>query len=186
MRPTLSILICSLLSRKNKLANLDAQLKSIEHAELYKTDVEVLYNVDKGEKPVGLKRNELLHAACGRYCAFVDDDDGVDKNYSRLILDAIKKGGEPDCIGIIGHMIHNGERVGVFKHSIHYAGWYTGSDGIYYRTPNHLNPVRTEIAKGIGFPSQSKFGEDHNYSIRIKKYLKTEKVVDEPIYYYNV
>ena len=61
--------------------------------------------------------------------------------------------------------------------------WYTGSDNIFYRTPNHLNPIKRSIAKNVKFP-EINFSEDKIYSDKIYRMIKTEEFITEPIYYY--
>jgi glycosyltransferase involved in cell wall biosynthesis len=172
----LSILICNLFSRNELLCRL---LKILE---LQKTDaVEILIASDNGEISIGKKRNTLLDKATGEYISFVDDDDLVSENYVSSILNAIESYNHPDCIGICGiYKGFTGDEL--FYHSIRYAGWYNSPDG-YFRPPNHLNPIKTAIARKIRFIDRS-FGEDRIYSDRIRPLLKTEGAIDHPIYTY--
>ena len=62
----LSILICSIEERNQKLQRLLALL-----AKQATPDVEVLTSIDNKKKSVGQKRNELLDRARGQYVAFV-------------------------------------------------------------------------------------------------------------------
>lgn len=182
----LSICICTVPSRRAQLDRL------LDH--LYRQasrEVEIL--VDSGEGEIGAKRQRLLERALGHYVAFVDDDDWVSHDYVRRIVDAICASDyQADCVALWGAMTANGERPAKFHHSIEHDGWYTDNRGVYCRTPNHLNPVRRELALKVGFPSKS-HGEDHEYARRLKSLLKTEvrasapykaAVVDAPLYYY--
>ena len=54
----------------------------------------------------------------------------------------------------------------------------------YYRNPNHLNPVKIEIAKKVMFPEVN-FREDYDYSMRMLPHLKTEEYITGPIYTYQ-
>jgi len=173
--PQLSILICHLISRAEQLAALRAKLDSQNDGR-----VEILVAGDNGEITVGAKRNDLLFRAAGDYVAFVDDDDDVSDDYIPAILKAVET--KPDCAGIEGILKSNLGNA-IFRHSIQFQGWYTGEDG-FYRTPNHLNPVRRAIAQSIGFPAQS-FGEDQLYSDALRRRLRTEVYIDHPIYFYN-
>ena len=58
------------------------------------------------------------------------------------------------------------------------------SGGIYYRTPNHISPVKRELALQAGFPEIA-FGEDHEYSKRLLPLLKTETIIKENLYHYD-
>lgn len=172
----LSILICHLFSREKELGRLLTRLKILSCGK----PVEVLYIGDNGEMSIGKKRNELLFKAIGKYVAFIDDDDDVSDDYIDSILKAIEEG--PDCVGIEGMLCMPQGNL-LFKHSIEYQGWYTGEDA-FYRTPNHLNPVKREIATEVLFPEINN-GEDRIYSDTMKRLLKTEVYIDHPIYFYK-
>lgn len=175
----LSILICHLNERKEQIETLTRMLGKQGAGK----PVEVLIDGDGGEKSISQKRNDLILRANGEYVAFVDDDDTVADTYIDDILAAVKTS-HPDVIGIEGIIKIRGEKF-LFRHSIEFQCWYTGSDGVFYRTPNHLNPIRREIALRVGFPPQCSFGEDKIYSDRILKHTKTEQCIDHPIYFYD-
>ena len=63
--------------------------------------------------------------------------------------------------------------------------WMENMDGFrYVRSIYHKTPVKREIVLKCMFPNQS-FGEDYQYSMRLKPYLKKEIYIDEFLYYYN-
>lgn len=171
----LSILICHLPERHRFLSALMSVLGP------QKTDsVEILVDSAGREVTVGTKRNNLVSKAQGEYCCFIDDDDTVSADYVASILRALEK--KPDCVGIEGMIrVEGADRL--FKHSSEFAGWYTAIDA-FYRTPNHLNPIKTEIVRKVKFKA-AYFGEDQDFSTRVRKYLKTEVYIDHPIYFYN-
>jgi len=149
-------------------------------------DVEIITISDDGSKSIGQKRNEAIQQSSGEYICFVDDDDIVSSDYVSKILDALKT--NPDCVGI--HLLHfnDGNLAGFTYHSLKYNKWFEERDmttGLmrYYRNPNHLNPVKRELALQTPFPEVD-WGEDRDYSQRILKLLNTEEYVTEPIYYY--
>jgi glycosyltransferase involved in cell wall biosynthesis len=150
-------------------------------------DVEVIICTDKGKATTGEKRNQLLRAAQGDYIAFVDDDDLVAPNYVDLILDAIQT--NPDVVGMNLIMTVNGKKAERSYHSLDYKTWFDVPDPtfpghrVYFRNPNHLNPVKREIALAVGFPDITE-AEDKAYSKGIQPLLKTEVKIDQPIYYY--
>jgi hypothetical protein len=55
---------------------------------------------------------------------------------------------------------------------------------VYYRCPNHLNPIKREIALQVMFPELSR-GEDRDFSMRVKRLLKKEEYIDGIIYFYK-
>jgi hypothetical protein len=177
IEPILSILICSLQERHEKLQNLlkilDSQIKN--------KNVEVKICVDNGEFSIPQKRNRLLNSSMGEYICFIDDDDMISNTYIDQILNSLVN--KPDCVGIRGCYFYNGTYKKDFVHSIRYKEW--GENDIYERTPNHLNPIKREYIFAIGgFTESLRSGEDVDFSKRIYKYLKTEIMVEIPIYQY--
>lgn len=130
---------------------------------------------------VGKKRNDLLNMAHGEYIVFVDSDDHVVPNYVRLILQAITT--NPDCVGISGFMTTNSGNGRQWHISKDYETWHE-KEGVYYRTPNHISPVRRELALQAGFP-EIQYGEDRVYSERLYPLLKKEVKIKQPLYHYD-
>jgi glycosyltransferase involved in cell wall biosynthesis len=178
MNKILSILTCTLHKRNyifKKLCDaLEEQIKFLHQ-------VELLANLDSGKKTIGQKRNELLCAAKGEYVAFVDDDDFISTDYISSILTAINYK-KPDCCGIEGKIFLNKKLNKKFVHSIKYQNW-SEENNIYYRCPNHLNPIKKKLALAVGFKNLNS-GEDHDFSERIKPLLKTEVYINKCLYFY--
>ncbi len=138
---------------------------------------------------IGEKRNRLLEMADGEYTAFVDDDDEVSNTYIDLILAAIKSN-RPDVIGMIGEVrmtlksgrVHRRVR---FYHTIRNSTYFDSPRG-FERPPNHLNPMKREIALRHRCDEKN-FGDDTDWAMDIVKAgdLKTEVFIDKPIYFYN-
>lgn len=183
----LNILICSLNNRARQLT----ELLNILNLQVTGLPVDILIEKDDGQMSIGAKRNLLLSKSTRRYCAFIDDDDLVSNNYVAKILEAIEqgvrdKGTHVDCIGMCGYLIENSKRAWQFRHSITVGRWCKDKKlKILYRTPNHLNPVRTILAKRVWFP-EINWAEDKDYSDRLKPLLKTEVFIEEPIYFYQM
>lgn len=180
----LSILICSLESRRDSLRilldNLFSQMID---------EVQILIDVDNGQKTTGQKRNDLLSSAKGKYIVYIDDDDNVSDDYIQLILEAIKF--DCDVVGIHLLMTTNNNPDSECRtyHSIKYKTWYDSPDPdrkgrkMYFRCPNHLNPVKRELAIQARFPDEN-IGEDKDYSHNLYPLLDTERYIEKPIYYY--
>lgn len=203
----LSILICHLKSRPSLLERLMArlfpQIKEPEalwvppefntYNESGKTvetrrcvsfgNVEILVESDERETTTGEKRNHLLLRASGDYICFVDDDDLVPVDYCKKILAAINSTNpRPDVIGFEGTLIRKGQPNRRFIHSMKHSTWFE-KDNVYYRCPNHLNPVKRELALQVMFPDKT-IGEDHDYSKKLYPLLKTEVYVVGSMYEY--
>lgn len=175
---TLSILIATIPSRLDKLDNLmsclNPQWDRLHELVEVIIDPVISYNI-------GTKRNKLLQKAQGDYIVFIDDDDHVSLNYVKLILEAAET--SPDCIGISGIITTNGAKQKQWHISKDYGRWFE-RNGIYYRTPNHISPVKRELALKAGFP-EIQFGEDAEYSKRLLPFLKSEVKIKGNIYHYD-
>ncbi len=172
----LSILVTTLRRRRKLLERLTQRLTP-----QLRDDVELVIALDNGELPVGEKRNALLDKARGEYVAFVDDDDLVADDYVARVLEAVAAG--PDCVGLEGEITLDGGPPQRFVHSIVYDRWFE-ANGTYYRCPNHVNPVKREIAVEVRFPLTD-VGEDHEYSQGLRTRLRTEVFVPWPLYFYE-
>jgi glycosyltransferase involved in cell wall biosynthesis len=177
--PKLSILICHLPERENYLKLLLGRLQP----QTIEVPVEIITaSHPRGEVSIGCKRNILVNESKGEYVCFVDDDDLVSGNYVPNILRSIKT--KPDCVGITGKYLVKEKPEWSFRHSITVENWCKDkSRRIYFRSPNHLNPIKRELVVKCPFPD-IQFGEDRNFSDQIKPLLKTEVFVETPIYYY--
>jgi glycosyltransferase involved in cell wall biosynthesis len=132
---------------------------------------------------IGAKRNVMLQAATGDYICFIDDDDRIADNYIELVMAGIAT--NPDCCSLNGIITTNGKNPKPFKHSIDYKEFYE-QDGVYYRCPNHLNTVKTELARQCPFPDWDR-SEDSNYAfqLRDKRLLKVEYKIESVLYFYD-
>ena len=178
INPVFSILICTIESRKEQLDRLIAFLQP-----QLTPQVEILINSDAGTKTVGQKRNELVDdcSPSSKFCAYIDDDDEVSPLYVSEILVAIKD--TPDCVGIEGIVNFDGNYRGTLIHSLKAGKWRTEGERAF-RTPNHLNPIRTDLVKLVRF-REINAGEDSDFCFRILPHLKKEVHIPEPIYTYN-
>lgn len=174
----LSILICSLSSR----AHLLKRLTDILDKQVDGVNSQYLVDIDQGQLKIADKRNKLLSAATGEYVCFIDDDDLVPDYYVSEILKAIA--GKPDVVGFNGYMTTNGTKKELFAISTAYQGWFV-KDNIHYRCPNHLSPVKREIALKVRFEKGKQSGEDAIYSMALLPLLNTEVFIDKDMYHYD-
>lgn len=142
--------------------------------------VEVIID-DSMDYNIGVKRQLLLDKANGEYIVYIDDDDQISKEYIDKILEAAKSGA--DCMAITGLITTNGLYPKKWYISKKYGKWFERNK-IYYRTPNHISPVKRSIAIQAGFPPISQ-GEDAEYSSRILPLLNTEVRINGNLYFYQ-
>ncbi len=180
----LSLLIPTIQRDAKLLPNLLSQIDS--QAKLYPNEVEVVIDTSEQDS-VGAKRNRLLQDAKGEYMAFIDSDDEIADNYIDLIMKAVDA--KPDCVSLKGIITTDGKNPLVFEHSLKYDAWKTNevSNPIrYFRFPNHLNTIKTSIAKQIKF-AEKNHGEDFEWSTELhySGLLNTEYYIDQVIYFYK-
>lgn len=177
----LSVLIPSLTSRAESFLKLYDEI----NRQVGDLPVQILSKSDNGEMSIGEKRNWLLERAKGEYVAFFDDDDLPSRTYVSSIMEGIEKG--VDCVSLRGVITWDGDNPEIFEHSIRYAEWKTNDTGFpkYERCVNHLNAIKSSIAKQFKFP-EINFGEDRAWSEAIKAsgLIKTEHYVDRVLYHY--
>lgn len=177
----LSILIPTITGRENLLERLLNLIS--EQRQWTELGVEIVIEKDNRQKSIGEKRNLLLSKATGEYSVFIDDDDIIPDYYLKEIETAIKE--NPDTIGFKGSYSENGIQKKEFIHSITNHE-YSETMYYFYRPPNHLNPIKTSIAKQFRFPHKNLF-EDTDWAMQIQKsgLLKTEVFIDKIMYNYN-
>ena len=159
----LSLLIPTLPSRRQCLARLLENLYGqVDSASLHDR-VEILTYLDNGEVTVGAKRNALMAQARGMFVAFIDDDDVVDDEYVQLVCAVIETHPDIDCIGFVGELHWAGVGVEPTIYSLAYGEWKDVGEIVGYcvrmRPPQHINPMRREIAVLFPFPEVS-YAED--------------------------
>lgn len=173
--PKLSILIPTIAKHKAMFDKLVEML--LKQSAQY--SCEILY--DESPACVGAKRQHLLESAKGDYVVYFDSDDEPSDNYISSIFSALTS--LPDVVSICGIITTNGGNSRDWKISKDYGSWYERNN-VYYRTPNHLCPVRRELALKAGFPNIT-FGEDKAYSDRLLPLIKTEVIIPHSIYHYK-
>lgn len=178
MEIKLSILICTTSARSEVIKPLIESLTKQIYP--FRDQVELLFNGHETDN-VGKKRNDLLSRAKGEWQVSIDSDDSISEHYILLIMAALVY--NPDCVGINGVITTNGINERKWFISKSYPHWFERNK-VYYRTPNHICPIRTSIALKAGFP-EIPHGEDHEFSKRVKPLIKSERIIDLPLYSYN-
>jgi hypothetical protein len=85
---------------------------------------------------------------------------------------------------LTGIITFDGQNPKRFEHALKYVE-YAEVNGVYVRPPNHLNPIKRNLAIQFQFPCQD-FGEDADWAMKVCRsgVLKTEVVISVPYYYY--
>jgi len=144
-------------------------------------DTEILVLTDNRRRTIGQKRNDLLALAQGDYVCFVDDDDAVAEDYVAALTAGIRTGA--DAITFDVSVSLNGSQPFPQVFSKDFPKRRNLHD-VWERWPNHLCPVRTDLARKVGFPAW-RVGEDADYAERLRPLLKTEHHIDRTLYHYN-
>ena len=142
---------------------------------------EILVLTDNRRRTIGQKRNDLLAMAQGDYVCFVDDDDTVSDDYMASLPAGIATGA--DCITFDVAVSLNGSQPFPMTFSKDFPE-RRNLPGVWERWPNHLCPVKAELARTVGFPDW-RVGEDADYAERLRPLLKTEHRIDRVLYHYD-
>ena len=181
----LSILIPTLPNRVILFERLRSKLISQAKANNLQDHIEILSNADESIS-IGNKRNLLLKESKGLYVCFIDDDDDIADYYIEELSKVVKS--DKDCASLKGIMTWDGERPEIFEHSIKYKSYKNNlknQEVIYERYPNHLNCIKSSIAKQIAFTDKN-FSEDTDYADMLfaSGLIKNEFTIEKILYYY--
>ena len=211
--PKLSILIAALDSRRATGEPLMREIYRQIWALPDPSQVELHVALDQKRRTVGAKRQMLLERARGEYICFIDDDDRIADDYVASILSALQPHtlptnapaprrvvdvrpahptplSGPDCVVFQGEFRQDGGPMQIFDFDLKYQVYHNPPGGPYQRTPNHLCPVRRDLALRVGFKDQN-CSEDSDYSRRLRPLLRTQAVcydsvsVKKTLYYYD-
>ena len=178
-----SVLIPTIPGREEKLRNLITSIQEKVARICPELRLEVCVAFDNRETSVGMKRQQLLTQAKGKYLSFVDDDDHITDEYVED-LKACFDGGY--------HVMRLRGRIDpyTFTHSLENTITTTMARGeVFLRPPNHLNPMMSDVAKFIHFKDAIR-GEDLEWTIRMSKtgFLTSEYTSDDSRihYIYNI
>ena len=177
--PKLSILVCTLTSRKHFF---DSLYKKINRQ--LTPEVQFIPYCDSGQLTIGAKREILKQTATGDYIVYIDDDDRISRYYVRNVLEALKS--NPDTVGIRGFQTTDLTDLKYFECSMQYGEkqWNETHNNLVVKPTNHINPVKRKLALQCPFPDLY-YGEDKFYSQALKPLLNTEGIADGWLYWYD-
>lgn len=180
-QPRLSICIASLGRR---VAMLEALLTELASQDRF-GECEVLIDLDSGARLLADKRERMKLAAAGTYVCSIDDDDLVSHSYLPAILGALDGAPGVDCVLIRGKCLDGHEfdyRLGGRD------GEWTQFPKTVWHTPNHLCPVRAELARRVPFQRLTR-GEDLAWGKELAPLLVTSAragAAGEVLYLYQL
>lgn len=178
----LSICIPSLTSRSALLDRLLACLRSQPRS----SEVEIISDVDEGQRTTGAKRNQLVARSCGDYVVHIDDDDLVAPNYIPAILEAIERHPGVDAVVLRGRRRSTTGEIAVFDYGVNHVEGRT-VDSVLWRKISHLCPVRRDLAARVFYPDLT-LGEDLQWAETISPFINTFARAggsSEVLYYYE-
>lgn len=189
-----SILMLSIPERIESMKNAVAHLQEQANATGQAKAVEILVLLDNRSKSISEKRNDLLRMARGRYVAFLDDDDAVNREYISSILKAIDEN-DVDCISFNQWCSIDGEPMDVEfgmgnPHGQLWRDEY-GLLGNIKRPPYHMCVWRKSIAQSEEFKpiygSNGQSSEDIDWLMRLYPKVQTEHHIHDALhgYIYN-
>jgi len=149
-------------------------------------DFEIIFCGDDKEMSIGQKRNILYREASAEYCWQIDDDDWIHPNAIELIVKYLQS--KPDCVTFEEKCLINGKEYRS-NHSLNYEDWNgDGStileDGFHFqRTPFYKDVIKNTIARNLKL-EHIRYGEDHEWSRRLKPHLRNEVHLKTQIYEY--
>lgn len=190
-----SVLMLSIPSRIESMSAAVKHLQEQADATGQGESVEILVLLDNRSKSISEKRNDLLRMARGRYVAFLDDDDAINKDYISSILKAIDEN-DVDCITFNQWCSIDGEPMDVeFGIGNPHGQLWRDEDGFLgniKRPPYHMCVWKRSIAQSeafkplIGANGQS-YGEDIDWLMRLYPKVQTEHHIQDQLhgYIYN-
>ena len=183
-RIDLSVLICSTNTRATTFGRaiqeqVWTQLDALPQH--YRDRIEILMLTDNKQMMLGHKRNAMVDIAQGRYVQFIDDDDRIEPDMFREILDATDS--DADVITFLVSVSLNGEPPKICRYSKDFAQDRNTRVG-YERLPNHICVVKRELARKVSYPNVA-YGEDSGYAKLLHPLLTTEHHIGKVLYHYD-
>jgi hypothetical protein len=186
----LSILIPSIPERREKLtALLDVlygQLSRLNRNHPSLGSVEILVDDSvkflDGGLSIGGKRDLLKQRAGGKYLCFLDDDDTVMPNYLETLVRLCNEGQD---IVTFRALVKNDYYCGIIDMDLTTQNnTEVSPHGITPRTPWHICPVKSEIAKSEPF-TELNHNEDWDWMNRVLKRVHSQSHSDMILTQYN-
>ena len=187
----LSILIPSIPDRRNQLTSLLGELyKQVSdlnrnHPTLGSVEILVDDSVKftDGGLSIGAKRDLLKQRACGKYLCFLDDDDMPTPNYIETLVRLCNEG---QSIVTFRTLVKNDHYWAIIDMNLDtLTNTEVSPHGTIARTPWHICPVKSEIAKNEPFALDKNHNEDWDWMNRVLKNVHSQSHSDMILTQYN-
>lgn len=157
-----SVLIPTIPGRETSLASLVQSIREKVSRICPDIRVEFCLAFDNRETSVGLKRQQLIQNAKGKYSSFIDDDDEITDAYVEDLAATIREA--YPVMRLRGQISQY-----TFTHSLENGLQSPMAVGeVFLRPPNHLNPMWTDAAKFVHYKDATR-GEDLDWMIRMSR-----------------
>lgn len=175
--PTYDILIASIVHRTDMLTDL---LSELDRQRVPGLGVRVYR--DNLEAEYGAKCQRLLDSSRADYVSFLDDDDWVEPDFVKTIMEALEQ--RPDYVGFRVRWTEDGNPQLPVFHTLKYGGWIDAADALY-RDIVHFNPIRRDLA--VQGTWEGGDGADRRWAaqLREKGIVREEVFIDREMHHYR-
>lgn len=186
----LSILIPSITERADILKRLRMELRNqinhVTHTHPSLGKVETWVNSSlsflNGGASIGVKRQNLLNYANGKYVCFLDDDESIAPNYVETLLRLCNQDSDVCTFRALAKLQNSWGLIDM-RLSYKVNDQFTPDHDVR-RPPWHICPVRTEFAKLYQFKDINN-AEDFEWFEHVLAHCTTEAHTDKIIFQYN-
>jgi glycosyltransferase involved in cell wall biosynthesis len=182
----LTIGIPTVKGREDVFSKLEAEVKRQISENKLEKEVQLLVDKDNKEVSIGAKRNRMYNNSQGLFSVQIDDDDWIAEDFVKLCYEGTLK--DVDCIGYHEHCLFNGGNARKSDFSIKHPAWkefkFPVNGFNHVRTPFCKSPIKTSLCKKVGVKDM-RFGEDHDFAVRIYPHLKREHYINKIMYFYR-
>ncbi len=174
---TWDILITSIVHRTDMLAELLTELKR-----QLAPGVGVRVYRDNLEAQYGDKCQALLDSSKADYVSFIDDDDWIEPDFVKTIMQALRK--KPDYVGFNVKFTENGAPQMPVYHSLQWNGWMNNPEALY-RDIVHFNPIRRDLAVLSKWEGGAAADVHWADGLRNLQCVKNEVYIEREMYHYR-
>ena len=190
-----SILIPTIVERKNTFSELQDNIRNQIEKHGYRNKIEIISICDDRSVPLSMKRNMLQKMSRGKYFIHLDDDDELSDNYCEKVITHIEnlptfQDNEPDCIGYNQLAKVQGKRF-IVKSNINAELHLQAIQGTtnypeFYRYPWQWCLWHEKYKTIYRTDSDTNAREDQNWLKKIQlEYPKNMSNIDEILHVYN-